>query len=239
MGMKIAWGITGAGHYLKESYEASKRIKEIDRDIKITTFISAAGEEVSKMYGIFDGIRKISPGGYMEEIFTEREQGKSFPKAGRLSLGKYDLAIISPTTSNTVAKIVCGISDSLITNVVSQAMKGDTLIYILPTDTTTKDPIVTKMPYTIDRSKCEGCEDCIAAKNCPEDAILDQIDLLRCTGCGICKDLCEYDAISGGRLELHTREIDRRNILTLREMKGITVLGQIGEIEEVVKKICQ
>jgi dihydromethanopterin reductase (acceptor) len=94
------------------------------------------------------------------------------------------------------------------------------------------------MPYTIDRSKCAGCEDCIAAKNCPEDAISDQIDLLRCTGCGICKDLCEHDAISGGRLELHTRDIDRRNILTLREMESITVLGQIGEIEEVVKKIC-
>lgn len=44
------------------------------------------------------------------------------------------MLIIAPATANTVAKIVHGIADTLVTNAVSQTAKGDTPIYILPVD---------------------------------------------------------------------------------------------------------
>ena len=39
-----------------------------------------------------------------------------------------------PATANTVAKIVVGIADTLVTNAVAQANKADIPIYIFPVD---------------------------------------------------------------------------------------------------------
>ena len=49
-------------------------------------------------------------------------------------MGHYDFLLIAPATANTVAKIVYGIADTLVTNTVSQTAKGKTPIFILPVD---------------------------------------------------------------------------------------------------------
>ena len=248
--MKIAWCITGAGHFLEESYEVFRTIKKgvryqvsgvrhlvpetlnlkpktSQQEIKITTFISNAGVEVLRMYGIFDKLKEISNGDYMEEIFTEKEQGSSSPKAGRFSLRKYDAVVVSPATSNTVAKIAYGIADSLVTNVVSLATKACIPVYIVPTDGS-PGKVESEMPYSIDRDKCRGCDDCEPRDSCEKEAIygapIPQIDLLRCDGCGLCSELCPYDAINGGVVEIKAREIDIRNVDVLRKMEGMTIL---------------
>ncbi|MCK4475932.1 MAG: dihydromethanopterin reductase (acceptor) [Methanophagales archaeon] len=227
--MKIAWCITGAGHFLKESYEVFRTIKneKLEQEIKITIFISNAGVEVLRMYGIFDNLKEISNGDYMEEVFTEKEQGSSFPKSGRFSLKKYDAVVVSPATSNTVAKIAYGIADSLVTNVVSLATKACIPVYIVPTDGSPGE-VESEMPYSIDRDKCKGCDDCEPRDRCEKEAIYGaptpQIDLLQCDGCGLCSELCPYDAINGGVVEIKAREIDIRNVDSLREMEGITIL---------------
>ncbi len=248
--MKIAWCITGAGHFLEESYEVFRTIKKgvgcqvsgvrdlvpetsnlkpqtSQQEIKITTFISNAGVEVLRMYGIFDKLKEISNGDYMAEIFTEKEQGSSSPKAGRFSLKKYDAVVVSPATSNTVAKIAYGIADSLVTNVVSLATKACIPVYIVPTDGS-PGKVESEMPYSIDRDKCRGCDDCAPRDSCEKEAIygapIPQIDLLRCDGCGLCSELCPYDAINGGVVEIKAREIDIRNVDVLRKMEGITIL---------------
>jgi len=239
--MKIAWCITGAGHFLKESYELFRTIKEGVRsqipgssnlkpktlNLKITIFISNAGVEVLRMYGTLDKLKEISNGDYMEEIFTEKEQGSSFPKTGRFALRKYDAVVVSPATSNTVAKIAYGIADSLVTNVVSLATKACIPVYIVPTDGSPKK-VESEMPYSIDRDKCRGCDDCEPMDSCEKEAIsgapIPQIDLLRCDGCGSCRELCPYDAINGGVVEIKAREIDLRNVERLRKMEGITIL---------------
>lgn len=223
--MNVAWGITGAGHLLIESYEMMKQVSEHAR---VNTFVSRAGEEVLRMYGLRKKLVKISGGGYLEELFLESEHGFSSPKSGRFLLGKYDALVVSPTTSNTVAKIAHGIADTLVTNAVAQAVKGGVPVYIVPVDIS--GVVDSEMPYSIDRETCEWCPECKPREKCPRGAITTednhtgQIDLRRCSGCGMCVELCEHDAIDGGTVELRVRDLDRQNVEILRGLEGIRVL---------------
>jgi len=121
--MKILWCITGAGQFLKECVE----ILDGNSNVK-TVAISEAGEDVLKMYGI-----ELNTLNTKHKIF-EKEQGKSFPFCGKVCKGDYDLIIAAPVTSNTVAKLAYGISDSLITVIITQAIKSGIPVYLLPTD---------------------------------------------------------------------------------------------------------
>lgn len=236
--MKIAWGITGAGHFLCESFEIFKKLKETVAGLKVTAFVSRAGEEVLRMYGLADELSRISPGSYLEECFFEREQGASIPKAGRFLLQKYDALIVSPATSNTTAKIAYGIADTIVTNAVAQAVKGGVPVYIVPVDIA--GTIESKMPFFIDREICMRCEICPPVENCPNQAIADQIDLLKCSGCGLCVRLCSYGAIRGGGLaRLKVRDVDAKNVRILRELEGIMVLDHPQGISSVVAKPMQ
>ena len=72
---RIAWGITGAGHFLDRSYQVFKELKLKDRDISVNTYFSRAAEEVLRMYGLEQKLIKISGGDYLEEIFREVAKG--------------------------------------------------------------------------------------------------------------------------------------------------------------------
>lgn len=235
--MKLAWGITGAGHFLRESFEVFKKLKKSNPDLKVTTLVSRAGEEVVKMYGLVNDLYIISEGSYLEEIFLESEQGASVPKTGRFLIGKYDALIISPATSNTTAKLAYGIADTLITNAVAQAAKGGVPVYIVPVDIAGE--IESRMPFFIDREICMKCEICPPGDNCPEHAITDQIDLLKCNGCGRCVSLCSYGAIRGGLVKLKVREVDAKNVHLLRELEGITVIETPRMVFDFVAKTMQ
>jgi len=230
----LAWAITGAGHYLVESFDAFKRVKEENPEIRITIFASQSAEEVLRMYGLFDELVNIAGGDYLEEVFLESEQGRSSPKVGRFLLNKYDTLFVTPTTSNTVAKIVHGIADSLPTNAVAQAVKGDVPVYIVPVDI--EGTIRSKMPYTIDREVCamHHCDICTPEVVCPNAAIDSQIDLLKCDGCGACAPACPHGAIRGGYAELKVRDVDMRNTAELAEMEGIEVLRNPVDVVSVV-----
>lgn len=233
----IAWGITGAGHFLDRSYQVFKELKLRNPELSVNTYISRAAEEVLRMYGLEQKLVKISGGDYLEEIFRESEQGSSSPKTGRFSLGRYDALFVTPATSNTVSKIAYGIADSLVTNAVAQAVKGKIPVYIVPVDI--EGSIISEMPYNIDRKKCKHCETCPPRKNCPHGAITekngitDQIDLLECKGCGICKELCTYNVIKGGPVEVLVRDVDMRNVEIVKGLQGITVLESPEAILEL------
>lgn len=219
---RIAWGITGGGQYLAQSVAA---VGSLAARSTICTFVSLAGEEVLHMYGLFPQVRKISGGGYLQELFLERDSGKSYPKAGRLMLGRFDMLIVAPATSNTVAKIACGIADTLVTNAVSLANKAGVPIYILPTDLEPSSE--TRTPYSVDRERCQSCDPCQAAEGCPKGAFVHgpQIDLPLCDGCSMCVSLCQHGAIGPVEFRVRAREIDRMNIERLRDMHGVEVLG--------------
>lgn len=233
--MNLAWGITGAGHFLRESFEVFKELKQKNPELKVTTFLSRAGEEVVRMYGLAGELSGISPGNYLEECFYEREQWASYPKTGRFLLQRYDALIISPATSNTIAKLVCGIADTLATNAAAQAVKGGVPVFIVPVDIAGK--IESRMPYFIDREICMNCEPCPPEEGCPQGAITDQIDLLKCDGCGLCEKLCSYGAIRRGVAKIKVRDVDSENVRKLEKLEGIRILNHPGKIIDAVKSL--
>lgn len=233
--MRIGWAITGAGHLLDESVSV---MEDLAKDNKITVLLSNAGEEVLKMYGLFERVTAIT-GGYYRELALENDQNFSYPISGRFSLGKYDVLIVSPTTSNTVAKIVNGISDTLVTNSVAQAGKGNVKTIIIPVDMESGD-VETILPSKLDLESCADCESCEAAQSCPQEAIIakQEIDLLKCVGCGNCQNSCPFDAIKAGKLiTIHMREIDIENTHKLVLMNGIDVLKHPKEIKDFISDL--
>ncbi|MCC7553001.1 MAG: dihydromethanopterin reductase (acceptor) [Methanobacteriaceae archaeon] len=227
--MRIAWAITGAGHLLKESVEV---IESLSDSHEITILLSAAGEEVLRMYGLYDRLVAITGGRY-RELTSDLNQKYSYPITGRFSLGKYDLLVVSPATANTVSKIVYGISDNLITNAVAQSGKGAVEIDIVPVDLE-EGPVDTILPSKLELSKCVKCSPCNAAVECPNQAITpyEEIDLLKCIGCGKCSSSCEYGAIDPGKIiTIYMRAIDIENTQKLYDFEGISVFKSPYDLE--------
>lgn len=230
--MNIAWGITGAGHLLKDTFSIMEGLRGEHR---ITAFLSGGGEEVVKAYGLWDRLNEICPGDYLEEIITSESEGKSSPTTGRFFLKKYDALIVSPATTNTVAKIVHGISDTLITNAVAHAMKSMTPVYICPVDMAEEEK-ETILPNYVDRDICQNCARCPPQEICEEGAFGDRkIDLLKCTACGACVFVCEHGAVIEGKVvKLKVREVDAKNVELLEKMEFITVVESPEKINEML-----
>jgi len=127
MVLKIAWGITGAGDYLPETIQVMKEALQ-RYNFKLTVFLSKAAVQVVKMYRLWKELEQISP-----KLLLEKDANTPFIP-GPLQKGAYNFLLVVPATANTVAKIVVGIADTLVTNSISQAHKGNIPIYILPVD---------------------------------------------------------------------------------------------------------
>ncbi|MFN3527694.1 MAG: flavoprotein [Candidatus Altarchaeaceae archaeon] len=222
--MNLLWCITGAGHLIEEIF------KILNNNLVKTCAISNAGEEIIRMYGL-----KLN----IEEKIFEREQGKSFPFCGRVSKKEYDKIIVAPCTSNTIAKVANGISDTLITNIITQGLKSGIDVYVFPTDI---EECISKIPITIDYEKCKfnsECFECEPLKKCPSNAIyisnLIRINLLKCDACKICIKFCNYGAISFGKeIYVKPRKIDIENIKKIEE-QGVKILKNIDEILKLIK----
>lgn len=230
--MKIAWGITGAGHLLLESVET---LEKISREHEVTVLLSAAGEEVLKMYGLYGRIESLT-GGYYQELVLEKDQKFSYPLAGRFSLGRYDLLVVSPSTSNTIAKVVCGIADTLITNAIAQAGKGKISTMIVPVDLEAGD-VQTVLPSKLELELCQHCSTCQAAAACPQDAITPgvEINLLKCQGCGACQIACPFGAVSGGKkIFIRMREIDVSNTKKLDALEDVDVVETPKQLLKII-----
>lgn len=95
-----AWALTGSGHFFQECLRMLRELDDLD------PFVSKAASEILRM---------------------DRQEFK-LPPATRLfrdttASAAYHTLILAPATSNTVAKCVVGISDTLVTNVFAQAGK--------------------------------------------------------------------------------------------------------------------
>jgi dihydromethanopterin reductase (acceptor) len=241
MVVQIAWAVTGAGHFLKETFDVMSQLVKGNK-VKVTTYLSSAGEQVVKMYGLWSKLGQISSGGYLQEVLTENKEGPGFSHSGRLVMNLYQTLVVSPASGNTVAKIVCGIADTLTTNAVAQAQKGEVPVYVVPTDQ--KDGFVeTTLPYRVDRRECRLCEPCPAVEVCTYSAFrvvhgVPKIDSVLCQGCGLCVPACPFGAVKyGEKKRLWIRSVDVQNVKKLRSMNKVTVLEHPQQIEDVIKKL--
>lgn len=118
---RLAWAITGSGHYIEECLDFLLTLDAVD------CYISQAGEEVLKMYGI--DLKVIR-----EKMPVYRDKAASAPPVGHFYKGYYHTFVMAPATSNTVAKCVLGIADTLVTNLYSQAGKCRVPSIVYPCD---------------------------------------------------------------------------------------------------------
>ena len=137
---RLAWAITGSGHYLRECIEIIHTLEDVD------LFISKAAAEVMQQYGYKHNIGKVF-----------QDKTSSSVPVELFYQGRYHTLVIAPATSNTIAKMVCGISDNLVTNLYAQAGKTRVPSIIFACDTAPeleseapRDQIVKVYPRQID-----------------------------------------------------------------------------------------
>jgi len=127
--IKIAWGITGSGDKIRETFEMMSTLShKYEEKYDIEIFISKSGEQVLKYYNILNPL-KIT----FKKIWVEQDANTPF-LIGRIQNGEFKLLLIAPATSNTVAKVAHGISDTMLTNGIIQALKVYVPVFIMPSD---------------------------------------------------------------------------------------------------------
>jgi flavoprotein len=107
---RLAWAITGSGHYLRESLAVLQTLKNTD------IFLSRAAAEIIQQYGFQPQLEATG-----HKIYQDKT-ASSVP-VEMFYEGKYHTLVISPATSNTIAKMAYGFSDSLVSNLFAQAGK--------------------------------------------------------------------------------------------------------------------
>ena len=107
---RVAWVLTGSGHYLRECMAIIRDLPGVD------LFLSEAAVEVVRMYG-------YDLAAFRPDMKVYRDQTASAVPVTFLYGGDYHTVVIGPASSNTVAKCVAGISDTLATNLYAQAGK--------------------------------------------------------------------------------------------------------------------
>jgi len=164
---RLAWAITGSGHYIEECLEFMLKLENTD------LYLSQAGEEVLKMYG-------VSLPDIINKLPVYRDKAASSPPVGRFYTGYYHTFVMAPTTSNTMAKCVLGIADSLVTNLYSQAGKCRVESIVYPCDiaaemetTAPGNKKVMVYPRLIDLEATEKLRDF------PYTQVVDSVDALK------------------------------------------------------------
>jgi archaeoflavoprotein AfpA len=138
--IKVAWGITGAGDKIAEIIETMKDLKKQSEGIvEIHVFLSKAAEIMLKFYRLDDDLRQN-----FAKVTVESNSNSPF-LAGMLQSHKYEFLLIFPASSNTVAKIVNSISDTLLTNSALMSLKAFVPVWIMPVDFK-ENVIYTKLP---------------------------------------------------------------------------------------------
>jgi dihydromethanopterin reductase (acceptor) len=124
---RLAWAITGSGHYLRESLKMLQALQNVD------IFLSRAAAEIIQQYGFQDELDATGHKVYQDKTAS------SVP-VELFYAGKYHTLVIAPATSNTIAKMAYGFSDSLVTNLYAQAGKTRVPSIVFACDTS---PVLT------------------------------------------------------------------------------------------------
>lgn len=151
---RLAWAITGSGHYLRESLRILQGLKDTN-STPVDIFLSKAATEIIKQYGFQAQLDATGHKVYQDKTAS------SVP-VELFYAGKYHTLVIAPATSNTIAKMAYGFSDSLVTNLYAQAGKTRVPSIIFACDTAPvltseapRDNLVQVYPRQIDLDNVE------------------------------------------------------------------------------------
>ncbi len=138
--IKVAWGITGAGDKIAEIIETMKDLKRQSEGIvEIDVYVSKAADTMLKFYRLDEELKKS-----FAKVTVESNPNSPF-LAGLMQSHKYEFLLIFPASSNTVAKLVNGIGDTLITNSAIMSLKAFVPVWVMPVDY--KESVIsTKLP---------------------------------------------------------------------------------------------
>jgi dihydromethanopterin reductase (acceptor) len=145
---RLAWALTGSGHFFTECLELMEGLPPLD------LFVTRAAAEVVRMYR--HRLDRLPKG-----VRIVRDTTASAAPVGAFYHGAYHTLVLAPATSNTVAKCVFGISDTLATNVYAQAGKCrvPSIVFACDTapemDTLAPDGMVKVYPRRIDLENVE------------------------------------------------------------------------------------
>lgn len=141
---RLAWAITGSGHYLRESLAVLATLENVD------IFLSKAASEIIKQYGFQAQLDATGHRVYQDKTASSVPVELFYE-------GKYHTLVIAPATSNTIAKMAYGFSDSLVTNLFAQAGKTRVASIVFACDTAPeleseapRDNVVKVYPRKID-----------------------------------------------------------------------------------------
>ncbi|MFC6491035.1 flavoprotein [Nitratireductor sp. GCM10026969] len=126
-----AWVLTGSGHFFIESFRMIRKLEHCD------VFVSRAADEVLRMYGL-----KLD---FPDATRVLHDKTASAIPVGEFYHGVYHSVVVAPASSNTVAKCVWGISDTLATNVFAQAGKCRIPSIVFACDTAPE--LLTRAPH--------------------------------------------------------------------------------------------
>ncbi|KAA2237511.1 flavoprotein [Salinarimonas soli] len=145
---RLAWALTGSGHFFTESLELMAEVPDLD------VFVTRAAAEVVKLYR--HRLEQLPPG-----VRIIKDTTASAAPVGQFYHGVYHTLVVAPATSNTIAKCVYGISDTLATNVYAQAGKCRVPAIVFACDTAPEmetmapDGMVKVYPRRIDLENVE------------------------------------------------------------------------------------
>jgi archaeoflavoprotein AfpA len=138
--IKVAWGITGAGDKIAEIIETMKDLKKQSEGlVEIDVYLSKAADTMLKFYRLEEELKNN-----FSKVAVESSSNSPF-LAGMMQSRKYEFLLIFPATSNTVAKLVNGIGDTLITNSAIMSLKAFVPVWVMPVDYK-ENVISTKLP---------------------------------------------------------------------------------------------
>lgn len=167
---RLAWALTGSGHYLRECLDVIHKLEDVD------LFLSKAAAEILQQYGYTHNVGRV----------FQDKTASSVP-VEFFYQGVYHTVVIAPASSNTVAKMVCGISDNLVTNIFAQAGKCRVPTIVFACDTAPelesdapRDNVVKVWPRRIDLDNMEKLKNFEATTVAADVQELEAAILARC-----------------------------------------------------------
>ncbi len=253
----IVWCVTGGGDFFDDNHKLILQL--LSKNHPILVVFSNAGAVVYNRYGFFWNLTRsnieftnsyfLFESQYVLEynisdllkktgvVYSALPRDPTFASGVWLANQEIKCIIVSPLTSNSVAKLILGINDSLILNLLSAGKKANQLIGILPTDRGS-NTITTKLPVRQNKIfKLEDYDPKVCMFRALDSTTYSTIYYLPeyCVGCRKCVEKYPHHFTVDEKLEIHIRPIDQQN--TQRLSDEFRVFYSVEEISIFISSL--